>query len=178
MELSIFCPNDIEELCQLFIQTFTDSEGESEGKLIGDLTHNIITGTKSEDLHGFVATEGEQIIGSIFFTRIIFQNGINAFLLSPVAILTAFQGKGIGQKLINYGIGYLKENGVSLVITYGDPDFYSKVGFKQISDQTLKPPFKLSQPEGWLAQSLTGEEIRPISGHSSCVKAFDNSKLW
>lgn len=178
MELSIFSPNDVEELCQLFIQTFTDSEGESEGKLIGELTRNLITGTDFSDLYGFVATEGGKIIGSIFFTRMNFPNGISAFLLSPVAILTTYQGLGIGQKLINYGIDHLKENSVSLVITYGDPAFYSQVGFKQISEEILQPPFELSQPEGWMGLSLTGVEIEAISGRPSCVKAFDKSELW
>ena len=178
MQLSKYSPGDIEEISQLFIRTFTDSEGESEGQLIGELVRDLMINTEPEDLYGFIATEVNQIIGSIFFTRMFFQSGICAFLLSPAAVLTAFQGKGIGQKLINYGIGCLKENGVSLVITYGDPAFYSKVGFKQITEQTIQPPFELSQPEGWLGRSLTGGEIKPIAGNPSCVKAFDKPDLW
>jgi len=58
-----------------------------------------------------------------------FESEVNAFLLGPVAIHTSYQGKGIGQKLINFGLNTLKENGVELAFTYGDPNFYSKVGF-------------------------------------------------
>ena len=36
-----------------------------------------------------------------------------------------------GQQLINFGLAHLKEIGVELVFTYGDMNFYSKVGFKQ-----------------------------------------------
>jgi putative acetyltransferase len=178
MKFSKLNSNDIEEISQLFIKTFTDSEGVSEGRLIGDLTRDLMIDTDTNDLYGFVAIENGEIIGSIFFTRMTFQSGINAFLLSPVAILTTFQGKGIGQKLINYGIDYLKENRVSLIVTYGDPAFYSKVGFKQITEQMIKPPFKLSQPEGWLGLSLTGEEIKPVAGNSSYVRAFNKPELW
>ncbi len=178
MKFSKFNPNDIDKISQLFFKTFTDSEGETEGILIGNLTRNLMTNTEDEDLHGFVASDGERITGSIFFTRMNFQNAMNVFLLSPVAILTDFQKKGIGKKLINYGIDSLKEDEVSLIVTYGDPAYYSKVGFKQITEQTIKPPFKLSQPEGWLGLSLTGQEIEPITNNPSCVKAFDNPELW
>ena len=178
MKLSIYNSSHLEEVKQLFIKTFSDSEGESEGEVIGGLTCDLITGTDAENFYGFIATENEQIIGSIFFTRLTFQNGVNAFLLSPVATHTDFQGKGVGQKLINFGIDHLKENDVSFVITYGDPAFYSKVGFKQITKQIVTPPFKLSQPEGWLGQSLVSDEIEPICGNASCVEAFNNPVLW
>ena len=69
-----------------------------------------MTGTDAQDLYGFVATENQQIIGSIFFTKLSFQNGVNAFLLSPVAIDTSCQGKGIGQKLINLATGFIEDS--------------------------------------------------------------------
>ena len=178
MELLEFSTNDIEEIKQLFVKTFSDSEGETEGVLIGNLTDDLVSGTDSEDLYGFVAVEENRIIGSIFFSRLRFQQDDNIFLLAPVAVLTGYQGQGIGQKLINYGLQKLKAKAVSLVITYGDPAFYSKVGFSQITEETIKPPLPLSLPHGWQAQSLTGDEIKPLDGSPSCVKAFDNPALW
>lgn len=178
MKLLTFKPNNIEEIQQLFTKVFSDSEGQSEGVLIGNLSHDIMTRTDAQDLYGFTATENNRIIGSIFFTRLSFENGVNAFLLSPVAMHTGYQGKGIGQKLINFGIRHLKENRVSIVFTYGDPDFYSKVGFNQISEQIAKAPFKLSQPHGWLAQSLVSEKVYPITGASYCVEAFNKPEIW
>ena len=178
MKLLGFKSSNIEDIKQLFTKVFSDAEGQSEGALIGNLTSDIIAGTDVQDLYGFVAIENGQIIGSIFFTRLTFQNGINAFLLSPVAIHTSHQGKGIGQKLISFGINHLKEKGVSIVFTYGDPNFYSKVGFNQITEKTAKAPFELSQPEGWLAQSLVSDKIKPIAGNSHCVEAFNKAEIW
>ena len=108
MELLTYNSSYIEKIKQLFTKVFSDSEGQAEGVLIGNLSYDLMTGTDAQDLYGFVAIENEQIIGSIFFTRLTFQNGVNAFLLSPVAIHTSYQGKGIGQKLINFGINHLK----------------------------------------------------------------------
>ena len=136
-----------------------------------------MTSTDSQDIYGFVATENDKIIGSIFFTRITFQSGVNAFLLSPVAIHTGYQRKGIGQKLINFGINHLKENRVSIVLTYGDLNFYSKVGFKLIAEKIAKAPLKLTYPEGWLAQSLVSDKVEPITGNSYCVEAFNKPEI-
>jgi len=178
MEFLTYKSSNIEEIKQLFTKVFSDSEGQAEGESIGNLTYDIMTGTDAHDLYGFIANENEQIIGGIFFTRLTFQNGVNAFILSPVAINTNYQGKGIGQMLINFGINHLKENGVKIVFTYGDPAFYSKVGFNQITEKIAKAPLKLTQPEGWLGQSLISDKIEPIAGNSYCVEAFNKPEIW
>lgn len=178
MKISAYNANNIEEVTQLFAETFSDSEGKEEGLSIGRLVRDLVTETDVQDILGFVASENDQIIGSIFFTRLWFQNDINAFILAPVAVHTNHQGKGVGQKLINFGINQLKENGVALLVTYGDPNFYSKVGFQPISEKLIKAPLKLTQPEGWLCQSLVGDEIEPIPGDVSCVEALSKPEYW
>ena len=178
MKFLTYKPSNTEEIKQLFTKVFSDSEGQTEGLLIGNLAYDLMTETNTQDIYGFVAIENEQIIGSIFFTRLTFQNEIDAFLLSPVAIHTTHQGKGIGQKLISFGINHLKENGVKLIFTYGDLNYYSKVGFYHISEKIIKAPLKLSQPEGWLGQSLISDEIEPITGNSYCVKALNKPEYW
>lgn len=178
MKLSTYNPNNTEEIKQLFTATFSNSEGKSEGLLIGNLVTDLMTDTDTCDLSVFIATEKEQIIGSIIFSRLKFESEINAFLLSPVAVHTSVQGKGIGQKLITFGLNALRTTGVELVVTYGDPSFYSKVGFAAISQSVVKPPLTLSQPEGWLGQSLVDNEIKSIAGNSFCVDAFNKPEIW
>jgi putative acetyltransferase len=80
--------------------------------------------------------------------------------------------------LITYGLGILREKGVELVMTYGDPKFYSKVGFAPIALESIRPPFKLGHPEGWLGQSQVGDSVEPIAGHSTCVKALNRPEYW
>jgi len=178
MNISEYKANNTEEVTQLFTDTFSDSEGKEEGLSIGHLVRDLVTDTDEEDFLGFVASENNQIIGSIFFTRLTFQNDINAFILSPVAVRTSCQGKGVGQKLINFGINQLKERGVALLVTYGDPNFYSKVGFQPVSEEIIKAPLKLSQPEGWLCQSLVDGDIESIPGDSCCVEALSRPEYW
>lgn len=178
MKFSTYTPHNIEEIKQLFTKTFSDSGGESEGLLIGDLVYDLISGTDSRELYCFTAVEHEQIIGSIIFSTLTFENDVNAFLLSPVAIHTSHQRKGIGQKLITFGLNTLKEDGVTLAFTYGDPNYYVKTGFNPIAEEVVKAPLKLTYPEGWLGQSLVGGEVEPIAGESRCVEALDKPVYW
>ena len=178
VEYSIYEPGLAEEMVSLFNQVFTQSEGETEGRIVADLVSDLITLTPSNDLIGFVATSDNSVVGCIFFSRCILPSNESAFLLSPVAVLTEQQGKHVGQGLINYGLKYLNCLDVGLVFTYGDPSFYAKVGFDQISESVIKPPFELSQPEGWLAQSLNGMPIQAMQGRAKCVEALSDASYW
>lgn len=178
MEISRYNPSEKKDVEQLFNQTFSDSEGPSEGETIGALVKSFMDHTDANDLYGFVATENEQIVGGIFFSRMTFESGIRSFILSPVAVQTNQQGKGVGQTLIRFGLDALKESGVELVLTYGDPAFYSKVGFQVVAEKVVPAPLTLSCPEGWLAQSLVSDEIEPIQGTSRCVDELNQPDLW
>ena len=180
MKFSTYKDFEQTAIVDLFTQTFSNSEGESEGKLIGSLVSDLMSGTDDQDLLGFVASADGQVVGSIFFTKLFFDAPSEVFLLAPVAVSTNQQGKSIGQQLIQFGLDQLAGKGVKLVFTYGDPAFYSKVGFQQVSEDFAKAPFELSQPEGWLCQSLDGGqlELETSLGSSRCVEAFNKSEYW
>ena len=72
----------------------------------------------------------------------------------------------------------LKLLGVKLAFTYGDPNYYSKTGFVHISESIIRALFKLSQPEGWLAQSLDGKPMQSMQGTTECVEALSDPKYW
>lgn len=179
MNITKYNSIDSDTIITLFTKVFSDSEGKSEGLLIGTLVSELMNTTAEDDLYGFVIKDNKKIVGCIFFSRLTFEkNNINAFILSPVAIHTDYQKQGFGQKLINYGVNYLKEVGIEIIFTYGDPEFYKKVGFKTISENTIKAPFKLTYPFGWLCQSLIHNEVKSIEGKSYCVPALNESQYW
>lgn len=162
----------------LFVSVFTKSEGEQEGALIGNLAKALMASTDRRDLYGFVAVDGGQIVGAIFFSRLTFEQDMDVFILAPVAVRTEYQGMGIGQALIGFGLREMKRCWARVVTTYGDPAFYSKVGFHPLSQEVIKAPLELSQPEGWLGQSLTDDALQPIPGRCTCVKALDDPAYW
>ena len=61
-----------EEIRRLFTSVFSDSEGQSDGTLIGNLAYELVTETDEQDLYGFVAIEQDKIIGFILFSRLTF----------------------------------------------------------------------------------------------------------
>lgn len=162
----------------LFTTVFTDSGTEAEGRLIGNLARELVEGTKEGELIGFAGEDGGSLVASVLFSRLSFPTDIRVFLLAPVAVHSAHQGRGIGQRLMNHALNALRNEGVEFAITYGDPRFYGKVGFQSICEDVVVPPFTLSQPEGWLGQSLSSDSIDSLTGTCSCVPAFHNPVFW
>ena len=52
MNLSKYKPNNADEIEQLFIKTFSDSEGPSEGELIGRLVKDMMASTDARAFNG------------------------------------------------------------------------------------------------------------------------------
>ena len=178
MNYKILDKNSQEEVTGLFTSVFTASEGNKEGRLIGNLASELSSRIDNLEIICFGTYEERSVIGSIFFTRLRFNEVIQVYMLAPVAVSTQHQGKGVGQALINYGLKELKNRSVAVAITYGDPSFYSKVGFQPLSENIIKAPLKLSMPGGWLGQSLTGGPIPTINGSPTCVKEFNDPIYW
>jgi predicted N-acetyltransferase YhbS len=99
-------------------------------------------------------------------------------MLAPVAVRTDHQGRGVGQALIRHGLQEMGKRGVRVAVTYGDPSFYARLGFQPLSEKVIRAPRKLSMPEGWLGQSLTGEPIPVIKERPACVPEFDDPVYW
>lgn len=178
MDHKILNKNSREEVTNLFRSVFTDSEGEKEGQLIGNLVSELSSNIDNQEIICFGTFENGSLIGSIFFTRLRFKKDIWVYMLAPVAVSTSHQGKGVGQKLIKYGLNDLKSRSVDVITTYGDPSYYSRVGFRPLSENVIQAPLKLSMPEGWLGLSLTEEPIPEIDDQPTCVKAFNDPVYW
>jgi len=179
MDFSTEYRTQAEAIAELFASTFTASEGAEEGALIGALARRLIAETPAEDLRIFTAWEEGALVGGIFFTRLTYADDPRTvFMMAPVAVATAHQGKGIGQRLIAHGLDALRQEDVDIAVTYGDPAFYGRVGFKPVSEADLPAPQPLGQPQGWIAQSLTEAPLTPVHGPARCVVAFDDPALW
>ncbi len=167
-----------DQIVTLFAETFTASEGADEGRLIGALARQLIDTTPAKDIHVFTARDGDTLAGAIMFTRLAFDDPRQVFLLAPVAVATGHQGKGIGQALITHGLDALRERGADAAVTYGDPAFYGRVGFRPVTEEAVAAPFPLSMPYGWQAQSLTDAPLGRLRGPCACVAAFDDPAYW
>lgn len=167
------------EIIALFTASFAASEGEEEGVVIGGLARKLLGGTAESDLFVFTAEEDGTIIGGVVCSRLTYeQDERTVFVLGPVAVATDRQGEGVGQRLLSHGLAALRSAGVDVAMTYGDPNYYAKVGFFPISEENAPAPLPLKHPEGWLAQSLTDRAIATLKGPSRCVDALNDPVFW
>jgi len=166
------------ELSRLFRSAFSTSEGEEEGRLIGDLVDKLAAVIDNRDVIAVGAIEDGVLIGAIFFTRLRFNDDSLVYMLAPVVVSTARQRSGVGQALIEFGLLGLKEQGAAVAVTYGVPADYGRVGFETLSENVIRAPMELSMPEGWLGQSLSDSPIQARRDRPHCVEAFRDSAYW
>lgn len=168
-----------EDIITLFKETFTASEGAAEGANIATFVGRMLDQTDRQDLRVFTTWDGIDLVAGVLFSRLVYsEDSRNVMILSPMAVTTTRQGEGIGQSLIRHGLESLKAEGVDVVITYGDPNFYSKVGFKPITVADAAAPLPLSYPEGWIGQSLSEGTFQPLKGVCRCIPALNDPSLW
>ena len=178
MNYGLFKPKETDELIRLFTKTFGDSEGIEEGKVIGCLVSTLVKTTLEQDIVIYVARDEQKIVASIVFTRLAFEEEQASFLMAPVAVDSDYQGQGIGQAIIRHGLEAMCSQGVKLAFTYGDPNFYTRVGFSPTSEEQFKAPLKLSFPHGWMVQTLSSDTIQGLESRPTCVEGFNNPALW
>jgi len=167
------------QIVDLFSATFTASEGPDEGDMIRRLVSNLLGSTPQEDIFVFTAIDKGELVGGAIFSRLVYADDPRCvFILSPMAISSDRQREGIGQALLTHALRVLREDGVAVVITYGDPAFYGKLGFLPLDQDTAASPFPLSFPVGWIGQSLTDGPLRPLKGNCTCVTALKDPAIW
>jgi predicted N-acetyltransferase YhbS len=172
------CVHD-DELIELFRQTFTASEGFDEGELIATLVEQMLSDTSPQDIHIFAALKTGVLVGACIFTRIRYSDDSRCvFILAPMAIAPTLQRRGAGQALVKYSLETLTSAGVDMVLTYGDPAFYSKTGFVPVTQKDAPAPYALEHPHGWLINNLTDTPFSSLQGSASCVPALRNCAYW
>lgn len=166
------------DLVKLFTDVFTRSEGVKEGKALGEIVSKLSAAIDDDQVLCFASFDNSTLVGAIFLSSLQFNEDVKVYMLSPVAVMTQLQGKGVGQSLINHGLEQLRMRGVRTVVTYGDPAFYSKVGFTPLSEAVIQAPHPLSMEHGWLGQSLNGGAVEAIKGRPHCVDPFNDLRYW
>jgi len=81
-----------------------------------------------------VAELDGRVVGHIAFSPVTISDGSpNWYGLGPVSVLPAYQRKGIGKALIQEGLSRLRNLNAQGCCLVGHPDYYRKVGFKNMS---------------------------------------------
>ncbi|NIO10636.1 MAG: GNAT family N-acetyltransferase, partial [Deltaproteobacteria bacterium] len=79
-----------------------------------------------------VALREDEVVGHIAFSPVTIESAESSFDaigLGPMAVLPAYQGKGIGSELVRMGLKLCRQAGHEIVVVVGHPAFYGKFGF-------------------------------------------------
>jgi putative acetyltransferase len=78
-----------------------------------------------------VAVDQGAVIGYVAFSPVeIGQGTAGWFALGPLAVAKAWRRRGVGAGLVWGGLGRLQAAGVGGCVVLGDPDYYSRFGFR------------------------------------------------
>ena len=84
-----------------------------------------------------VAEENGNIIGHIMFTTMKIKGEkacFTALLLSPLSVALPWRRQGVGAALVWEGFRLAKEKEYPAVFVVGDPQYYLRFGFKEVSE--------------------------------------------
>jgi putative acetyltransferase len=89
----------------------------------------------------FVAVLDGAVVGYVLGSR-IHVGGSPAVALAPLAVHPQHQGAGIGQQLVRRLVGEARSAGETLIVVLGDPEYYSRFGFRAAEDLGILGPYR------------------------------------
>ncbi|MGB0722505.1 MAG: GNAT family N-acetyltransferase [Gammaproteobacteria bacterium] len=100
------------------------------------------------------------------------------FILAPLAVRAAEQGRGLGSRLVRTGLDRLSDQGAQRVFVYGDPGYYGRFGFSADAAGGFRAPYPLEYAFGWQGLVLGDGESPDEEVGISCVEALNDPGLW
>ena len=117
-----------------------------------------------------VAVDEGSVIGHILFSELRVEvdgRRVKSAALAPLAVQPDRQRQGLGSKLIETGLGSLRDRGYEAVIVLGHPDCYPRFGFSAALTESLTAPFH--------GKAFMGLELVPgsLSGRTGSVQYLE-----
>lgn len=121
-----------------------------------------------------VAEVDEKIVGYILLTKIKIiesEKVSEALALAPIAILPAYQGKGLGGQLIRYAHETASALGFGIVVLLGHENYYPKFGYEMAKKYGVKLPFEVPD-ENCMVIGLKENALQQVNGTVEYPKEF------
>jgi putative acetyltransferase len=103
-----------------------------------------------------VAVQDDRIIGHIAFSPVEVESersSFEAIALAPMAVLPAYQRKGIGSQLVRSGLQECRHLGHEIIVVLGHPNYYPRFGFVPAKPKGIKCEFEVPD-EAWMVLEL------------------------
>lgn len=117
-----------------------------------------------------VAEVDREIVGYVLSTKSFIGNE-EVLVLAPLSVVPVMQKKGIGSVLINETHKVAASLGYKSVIILGDPNYYSRFGYKPASHWNITSPFEIPD-EYYMAIEIKHGSLTNIEGIVRYSTAF------
>ncbi|WP_371362793.1 hypothetical protein SRRS_38560 [Sporomusa rhizae] len=179
MELRISQEQDLEQILAVHAAAFGGRKGEEIAHLVNDL----LVDSTALPLLSIVATVNNSIVGHVIFSKAKLTNpdqAVSTVILAPLAIHPDFQCRGIGGKLIKYGLTKLLTAGIELVFVLGHPTYYPKHGFCVAGKHGFDAPYPIpdEHADAWMVQELRSSVIGRVKGRVQCSDVLNQPQHW
>ena len=142
-------PSDIEAITRVTAAAFLShpQSDQTEQLIIEELRRS---GALALSL---VAEAEGRVIGHVAFSPVTISDSTSDWYgLGPLSVEPAFQGRGVGQALVNAGLDVLRSRGANGCVLFGAAGYYGRFGFSANSDIY----FLGGPPEFFLCMRLKG----------------------
>ena len=95
-------------------------------------------------------------MGHILFSPVTIESkgtSFEAIALAPMAVLPAYQRKGIGSQLVRAGFEECRRLGHEIIVVLGHPDYYPRFGFVPAKQKGIDCEFEVPE-EAWMILEL------------------------
>jgi putative acetyltransferase len=156
---------DIEKIGSIHVEAF---DTEAEANLVEALRDSGIP------LISLVAEEDGELVGHILFSPTTLEQGTSRTSiagLAPMAVLPAWQNKGIGAMLVEAGLAYCRNAGYAAVVVLGHPNYYPRFGFVPSISYGITSEYDVP-PEVFMVKELKEGALANCNGIVKYHKAF------
>ncbi len=132
------------------------------GSIVATLVDRLRASADWIDGLSFVADHEGRLIGHILFTRSLLdapRRLVEVLVLSPVSVVTACQGNGVGTALVRHGLRHVARRSEPLVFLEGSPTYYRRFGFQPAGEHGFRrPSLRIPEPAFQVIRHPTYED--------------------
>ena len=132
--------------------------------------------TSCQEYLAFVAVENGEVVGHILFTPVtIDSTTVVGMGLAPMTVSPPHQRKGIGSRLVNHGLEFLRKTNCPFVIVLGHPEYYPRFGFEIASKYKLRSQWEGVPDEAFMVVVFNGEALPKQGGIARYRDEFNDT---
>jgi putative acetyltransferase len=160
-QTAIHCRHELPPDCPAIRKVITAAFGQTgEADLVDQLR---AAGALSLSV---VAEVGGEVVGYVGFSPILIESAkaqSPALALAPMAMLPAWQRRGIGSALLGWSLEACQRAGHAIVIVLGHADYYPRFGFVPAATRNIRCPFSVPD-EAFMVLELNAGALNGVRG--------------